>query len=193
MPGTVIGKDLALGFAGKVSRNPYNQIRNRFVKSVLNGSSVETASNVTFGHAVVLNTDNTVSDWVDAVSGLSGVSTATAAHFNGISVSEVKQSMTLTYGANTAAGQYEPKMPADILLSGTCTVICTEGTPTAGGAVYIVTGGTVTTSPVGSFVTASPTTSGATGIQLTNCSWTTGKQDSATGITELTINYPVNP
>jgi len=185
MPGTVIGKYLNLGYAGKVSRNPYNQIRARFVKSSLNSSSVETMSNVAFGTPVILNTDNTVSAWKDA-------SSPTAASFAGIAVSEVKQSMTLAYGANTTAGYYEPDMPADILITGTCTVICVEGTPTAGGQVYICTVAG-TTAAVGDFTaTATPTGSG-TAIAITDLKFTTGKQDSASGICEVSILRAVNP
>jgi len=185
MPGTVIGKSLNLGYAGKVSRNPYNEIRARFVQSVLNGSGVETKSNVAFGTPVVLNTDNTISAWKD-------ITSPTAASFSGIAVSEVKQSMTLDYGANATGGVYEPNMPADVLLRGNCTIICADGTPTAGGAVYICTVAG-TTAAIGDFTaTATPTGSG-TAIVIPNMKFTTGKQDSASGITEVTINYAVNP
>jgi hypothetical protein len=187
MPGTVIGKSLNLGYAGKVSRNPYNQIRARFVKSVLNGSGVETMSNVVFGSPIVLNTDNTVTAWKDVSPAITS-----AGVFAGIAVSEVKQSMTLSYGANTAGGVYEPLMPADILLSGNCTIVCVEGTPLAGGAVYVTTVAG-TTAALGDF-TATATPAGAgTALLIPNMKWTSGKQDSATGITEVTINYAVNP
>ena len=38
MPGTVIGKSLNLGYAGKVSRNPMNKIDAKLVKSILDGN-----------------------------------------------------------------------------------------------------------------------------------------------------------
>ena len=102
MPGTVIGKSLSLGYAGKVSRNPSNKIDSKFVKSILNGSGVETLSPVPFGAALVLNTDNTVSLFGQTGS---GVKSAAAAAFAGIAVAEVRQSMTYAYGANSAGGQ----------------------------------------------------------------------------------------
>jgi hypothetical protein len=187
MPGTAIGTDLTLGYAGKVSRNPDNLIRNRFVKSILDGDGIETLSAVPFGFAVVLNTDNTYSKFGQAGS---GVTAAAAAAFAGVAVSEVKQSMSYSYGANDAAGQYEPGTPADVLQKGKVPVFCNEGTPTAGGAVYIMTVAG-TNAAIGEFVaTSTPDGDGATAVELPNCKWTTGKQDSS-GITEMSILYPV--
>ena len=186
MPGTAIGKSLALGYAGKVSRNPMNKIDSKFVKSILNGSGVETLAVVPFGAALVLNTDNTVSLFGQTGA---GVKTAAAAAFAGIAVAEVKQAMTYGYGANSGGGQYEPAMPCDRLVQGTATVICTEGTPTAGGAVYIVTVAG-STSALGAFVATSTPACG-TAVALPNCQWATGKQD-ASGICELTILWPVS-
>jgi hypothetical protein len=187
MPGTVIGKTLSLGFAGKVSRNPMNKIRSRFVKSILDSDGAETMSKVSFGKAVVLNTDNTYS--LFGQSG-TGISSASAVNFAGISVSEVKQSMSMSYGANNAAGEYEPGMPCDALQIGTTSVFCTSGTPDAGGKVYIVTaiesGAAVA---VGDFV-ASSSIDSATVAELPNCRWTTGKQDSS-GLAEIEILYQV--
>lgn len=189
MPGTVIQTNLNLGYAGKVSRNPQSKINSRAVKSILNGSNVETQPNIPFGAAVVTNTDNTYS--LFGATG-TGVSSATVANFGGIAVSEVKQSMTYGYGTNANAGQYEPNTPCDVLQQGTATVYCTEGTPTANGLVYIVTVAG-DTSPVGSFVaTATPVGTGATAVQLTNARWTTGKMDSSTKIAEITLLTQLN-
>lgn len=188
MPGTVIGTSLNLGYAGKVSRNPMNKIHNRFVKSILDGAGAETLAAIPFGFAVVTNTDNTYSKFGQTGT---GVTSAAAAAFSGVAVAEVKQSMTYSFGANTAAGQYEPARPCDVLQQGTVTVFCKEGTPTAGGKVYIMTVAG-DNAAIGEFVaTDSPAGSGATAVELTNCKWTTGKQDSASGITEMTIEYPV--
>ena len=189
MSGTVIGKSLNLGYAGKVSRNPRNLIGSRFVKSILDGGGAETLPAIPFGFAVVLNTDNTLSKF--GASG-SGVSAALAANFGGIAVAEVKQVMTYGYGANVSTGQYEPLVPCDVLEIGTATVYCKEETPTAGGLVYIMTE-VGTNAAVGEFVaTSTPAGIGATAVQLPNARWTTGKQD-ASGICELTILNPVNP
>lgn len=186
MSGVSIGKSLAIGFAGKVSRNPNNKINSRMVKSILNGSNVETQPVVPFGATVVTNSDNTYS--LFGATG-TGVSTPTFANFGGIAVSEVKQSMTYGFGPNVSTGQFEPSTPCDVLQIGTTTVFCTEGTPTANGLVYIVTVAG-TTSPVGSIVaTASP--AGGTAVQLTNARFTTGKQD-ANGITEIVLLTQAN-
>jgi hypothetical protein len=187
MSGTAIGTSLNLGFAGKISRNPYNKIRSRMVKSILDGNGAETLSAINFGGAAVVNADNTYSRFGQSGN---GVTAAAAASFAGIAVSEVKQSMSLSYGANTATGQYEPGMPCDILRQGVTTVFCNEGTPSPTTGVYIMTVAG-TKAAVGDFVaTATPTGTGATSVQLTNCRWTTGKQD-ASGITEIEILYPV--
>lgn len=187
MSGAVIGKSLSLGWAGKVSRNPMNKIGSKFVKSILDGSGAETLSAIPFGFAVVLNVDNTISKFGQAGA---GVTAAAAAAFAGIAVAEVKQGMTYAVGANVSAGSYEPNAMCDRLEVGTATVFCKEGTPTAGGKVYIMTvAGSA--AAVGEFVaTDSPAGAGATAVELPNCKWTTGKQDT-TGITELTILYPV--
>lgn len=186
MPGAAIGVNLSLGYAGKVSRNGTNKITARQVKSILNGSGAETMAAVLFGKAVVTNTDNTYS--LFGASG-SGVSAATYANFGGIAVSEVKQSMTYGYGPNVSAGQYEPNSTCDVLQVGTTTVLCTEGTPTANGLVYLVTvAGSV--AAVGDFVaTASPDS--GTAVQVVNARWTSGKQD-ASGITEVVLLAQAN-
>jgi hypothetical protein len=193
MPGAVVGTQLNYGFAGKVSRNALNKIDSKAVKSILNGSGVETMSSIPFGAAVVLNTDNTVS--LFGQSG-SGVTAATAAAFAGIAVAEVKQGMTLAYGANSTAGQYDPTNACDRLVMGTTVVNCVNGTPTAGGAVYLCTvAGTGVA--VGDFLTTSNAGS-CTAVLLPNCQWTTGKQSTvaiqgaALTMAELTILYPVS-
>jgi hypothetical protein len=187
MPGTVIGQSLNLGYAGKISRNPMNKVNSRFVKSILDGNGDETLNAIHFGYAVVVNTDNTYSKFGQSGT---GVSAATAANFGGIAVAEVKQGMVLSFGANTNDGQYDPAQPCDVLQQGSATVYCKEGTPTAGGKVYIMTVAG-THAAVGEFVaTDSPAGQGATAVELPNCKWTTGRQD-ASGIAEMTINYPV--
>lgn len=188
MPGTVIGKSLNLGYAGKVSRNPNNKINSRLVKSILDAKATETQPSIIFGSPVVVNSDNTYS--LFGATG-TGVSTPIAANFAGIAVSEVKQAMSYGFGANVGAGQYEANTPCDVLQIGSTTVFCTEGVPTANGLVYIVTVAG-TTSPVGSIVaTATPTGTGATAVQLTNIRFVSGKVD-ASGITEIVLLTQAN-
>jgi len=180
MPGSVIGKNLSLGYAGKVSRNGNNKINARQVKSILDGGGLETQPVIPFGAAVVTNPDNTYS--LFGATG-TGVSAATFANFAGIAVSEVKQSMTYGYGANVSGGQFEPNSPCDVLQTGTTTVFCKEGTPTANGLVYIMTVAGTTATKVGDLV-ATATPAGGTAVQVTNARFTSGKQDPS-GITEV--------
>jgi len=192
MPGTVIGKSLNLGFIGKISRNIDNIISSRLVKSILDGGGAETLKSIPFGKAVVLNTDNTYSLFGDSGS---GVSAATAALFAGIAVGEVKQ-MT-TYGNVSAAGQYDPKQPCDVLERGSTTIQVVDSTnnaPTAGGKVYIcsaVGNGSLTVGDL--YATATPTGIGTgTVLELTNVRFTTGKVDanSVAEVTIITRNQP---
>jgi hypothetical protein len=186
MSGTVIGVSLNLGYVGKISRNADNVVSSRAVKSILNGSSVETLAAVPFGKAVVLNTDNTFSLFGQAGS---GVTAAAAAAFAGIAVGEVKQ-MT-SYGNVSGAGEYAPNEACDVLQRGSTTVYCTDyanNDATAGGAVYICTDAGSGTLTKGEFyATATPTGIGNGVVaELTNCKWTTGKVD-ANGVAEITI------
>jgi hypothetical protein len=188
MPGTTVGISLNLGYAGKVSRNPMNKIGSRFVKSILNINGVETQPSIPFGNAVVLNGDNSVS--LFGATG-AGVSAPTAANFIGIAIAEVKNVMTFSLGANNAAGAYEPTVPCDVLELGSATVFVTEGTYTAGGALWIVSVAG-TSHVVGDFVATATPADGSTTIALTNVKLTTGKVD-ANGVAEVTILTQVNP
>lgn len=180
MPGSVIGKSLNLGYAGKISRNVDNIINSKSVKSIPDANSDETLKSIPFGKGVVLNTDNTYSLFGDSGT---GVSAAIAANFAGIAVGEVKQ-MT-TYGNISSSGQYNPNEQCDVLQRGSTTVVCKDGTPVAGGTVHICTvaGGAIA---VGDFVCATNPTGGGTAVALSNIKWTTGKKD-ANGICEVTI------
>lgn len=171
MPGTVIGKSLNYGYPGSVSRSADAIITNRPVKS-------SDTNHIPFGAPVILNSDNTYS--------LAGAS-VTMSNFAGIAVREVKQSTSyITTGQGQA--DYAPGDPCDVIERGSVTVTCTEGTPTAGGAVYIVTAvGAGSVSAVGNFVaTATPAGTGATAVQITNAQWKTGKID-ANNTAELTL------
>lgn len=185
MPGTVIGKSLNLGYAGKRSRSAIDIVGARPVKSILSGST-ETMSAVPFGKGVVLNTDNTYSLFGQTGT---GVSAATLANFGGVAVGEVKQ-MT-TYGNISGAGQYEPAEMCDVLQFGSCTVVLADGVPTAGGTVHICTvaGGAIA---IGDFVASTTPTGGGTAIALTGVEFKTNKKD-ANNVVEITMNNRVNP
>ena len=186
MPGTAIGKSLGLGYTGKVSRNPGNIINAKAVKSILNGSGVETQPAIPFGFAVVLNEDNSYSKF--GATG-AGVATPIAVNFAGIAVAEVKQ--VYTYGTNDP-GEYTPFQAVDVLQIGSSTVYCKEGAPKAGSKVFIMTVAG-DNAAVGEFVaTATPAGVGATAVELPNVRWTTGKVD-ANRVAEVTILTKVNP
>jgi hypothetical protein len=171
MAGTVVGKSMNYGYPGSVSRSADAVIMNRPVQSTDSNS-------IPFGAAVILNTNNTYS--------LGGAST-TMSNFAGIAVREVKQSTSFV---TTGQGQvsYAPGDPCDVLERGSVTVTCTEGVPTAGGAVYLVTtAGTGAVSAVGNFIAnATPAGTGSAAVQITNAQWKTGKID-ANNTAELTL------
>lgn len=177
MPGSVIGKELNLGYAGTVSRSIDSIITPRVVKSKIN-NGIETEPNIAFGEPVALNSDNTYSRFG---------ATGTAATFAGIAIREVKQA-TDYYAAN---GAYLPGEICDVIERGSVTVVCNAGTPTAGGKVYvrIAANASVPNGVIGQFEAAAD---GANTIEIPNARWKTGKLDS-NKVAELTIINRVNP
>lgn len=171
MPGKVIGKILNLGYPGSVSRSVDAIIDNRVIK-------VTDTVPVPFGSAVVLNSDNTYSAVTD---------TTTADQFGGIAVREVKQSTDYF----SAIGQYNPGEPADVLTRGSVTVYCNNGTPTAGGKVYLRVKANVAV-PNGVVGQLEAAADGTNSIELPNLRWTTGQLD-ANKVAEVTILTKVNP
>ena len=186
MSGSVIGKQLGLGWAGKIARNNFDKVTTRPVLSILDGSGNETMTAIPFGSPVVINTNDTYSLFGQVGS---GVSAFTAATFAGVAVAVVKQSFQYNMGANASGGTYIGGQPCDVISQGNVSVFCAEGTPTAGGAVYIGTvAGTYTA--VGAFCATSTPASG-TAVLLPNCKWQTNKID-ANLIAELSIMYSTN-
>lgn len=164
--GGTVGISLNVGFAGNVSRSNVAFIESKIVKS--------DSANIPFGFPVLLNSDNTVS---------LGGATLTATNFAGVAVAEVKQAMT--YVNSNEGGFYATDQACDIIQLGVISVKVQNGTPTAGGAVY-VRKSTSTDFPdatIGGFEAESD---GAHTVQLTNCTWNTGVMD-ADGIAELKI------
>ena len=123
MPGTVIGKSMNFGWAGKVSRDADCIIEQR-----ITGANEA----ISFGAPVFLNTDNSVRNF-------NAVSDATMAKFMGVALAEVKQSTTYTSGVTG----YEAKAPVDVITRGVVVVALASPseTPGAGGAVYITPAG----------------------------------------------------
>lgn len=163
-----IGKTLNLGYPGTVSRLADAIIENRPVDS--------TATNgINFGAPVTLSAANNT--W------LPWTSSNTAAQFAGIAVREVVQGTN--YLSSYSTGNYAADHACDVIQRGSVTVTCTEGTPTAGGAVYVVTtAGSV--SPTGSFTATSTIAGSGAAVQLTGVQWKTGAIDG-NNTAELTI------
>lgn len=175
MAGKVIGKNMNLGYAGRISRDADVIVENR----ILDADSADVA----FGAPVVLNTDNTYSAFG---------ATGTAATFGGIAVAGVKQATD--YYGNVVV--YKPNEPVDVLVRGTATVVCANGTPTAGGKVYvtILADADLPGVEVGDFTAAAhkdATTADCT-VEITNAKWTTGYVDT-NDVAEVTLLTRVNP
>ncbi|QDX92061.1 hypothetical protein EEL30_06570 [Brevibacillus laterosporus] len=171
MPGGVVGKSLNLGYAGSVSRSADAIITNRLVRST-------DKEDITFGAAVVLNSDNTYSKFG---------SYGTAEAFAGVAVREVKQS-TDYFGDQ---GFYRPGQPCDILERGSVTVICNVGKPSAGGDVFvrIKANPSVPNGVIGGFEAAED---GTNTVKITGVKWKTGKIDT-NKVAEITILSRINP
>lgn len=171
MPGRAIGKELNLGYAGTVSRSVDTIITPKIVKSVI-VSDKETEPQILFGDPVILNDDNTYSRF-----GAVG----TASNFVGIAVREIKQAVDYY----TGMGAYLPNEVCDVLNRGSITVFCNNGTPKAGGKVYIRTKENVAT-PNGVVGQFEAVADGTNTVEIPNLKWTTGKLD-ANKIAEVTI------
>lgn len=133
MPATVIGvKGLSLGFVGNISNEGYSLRTPREVNPT-------DTLNVAFGETFVLNTNNTYSSVKQFLLNGSGSILGTSAV--GIAVSNVNINPTYnTVGTNdvlTPGGVYSPGSMMDGLVQGTINVSCNNGTPVAGGPVYM--------------------------------------------------------
>lgn len=174
MPGTSYGTSLPYGFEGQLSYSPDNITVTKPVKIG--------TPNIPYGLAVIQNADNTV---------MLADSTITAANFAGIATSEVKQNLAYPASASNGvtvgntSGSYAPLTPADITERGIVSVKCRNGTPTAGGAVFVrkVLNGAIPAGILGGLEAVADSTNT---VQLTNCSWYSGKVDS-NGMTQLRI------
>jgi hypothetical protein len=91
-------------------------------------------------------------------------------------------------GSIGSAGYYSPKQAVDVLERGSIMVFCKNGTPLAGGAVYIRT---VVSGEhaIGDFEAVAD---GTNSVLIPNAKWTSGKTDS-TLLTEVTLLTRVNP
>lgn len=171
MIGQVIGKTMPNGYAGSYARQP---------DMVVDSQALTGEANVTFGLGVTNDTANA------AQVTLPGDST-TAAQFLGVAVREVKSA---TDYLNQNSGQYVPGDAVPVMKRGCVNVLCQNGTPAPGGAVYWrvkLNAGSYPNAVVGGFEAAADSTNS---VQLTNCQWK-GTAD-ANGIAEMRIMTIIN-
>ncbi len=165
MSGKAIGISMNYGFPGSYARTPDDIVTHRQLK--------EGSDAIPFGACLMANGDNTYSP-VDA--------TFTAAKFGGVALRVVKQAVSYAQQEQTC---YNALDMVNALNRGAVVVNCNNGTPTAGGAVYvrIKENAAVINGVVGGFEAAAD---GENSVLLTNVQWTNGYVD-ANGVAEITI------
>ncbi len=165
MSGKAIGISMNYGFPGSYARTPDDIVTHRQLK--------EGSEAIPFGACLMANGDNTYSP-VDA--------TFTAAKFGGVALRVVKQAVSYAQQEQTC---YNALDMVNALNRGAVVVNCNNGTPTAGGAVYvrIKENASVVGGVVGGFEAAAD---GENSVLLTNVQWTNGYVD-ANGVAEITI------
>ncbi len=163
MKGQTIGKAMAHGYAGSFSRQP---------DSIIDTHPLGGAEALLFGMPVAYGADGAVRPF-----GADG----TAEAFLGVAVREVK-SATNYFGQN--AGAYQPKEAVPVMKRGCVNVLCQNGIPAAGGAVYVrtVASDAYPNAVVGGFEAAADP---ANSVELANARWK-GAAD-ANGIAEIRI------
>lgn len=186
MPATVIPvKGLYLGFVGNVSNEGYSLRSARQVRPA-------DTNPIAFGESAVLNADNTYSS-VKTFIANSG--TLTASIPVGLAASNVNINPAYNVqGTNdvlTPGGQYLPASIMDLLVQGTINVYCPNGTPTAGGSVWIrvVLNGGVPNGVVGSLEAQAD---GSNSVLYPNFKWKTGflEIDGTAQVTILARQIP---
>lgn len=135
MPATIIPvKGLYLGFVGNISNEGYS------LRTPRQLNPTDTLS-LSFGETLVLNANNTYSSLKQFL--LNGSGLVTAALAIGLAASNVNINSTYTQTGSlnvlTPGGGYLPGQVVDGLVQGTINVSCNNGTPVAGGAVYVRT------------------------------------------------------
>ncbi len=165
MSGKAIGISMTYGFPGTYARTPDDIVTSRQLK--------EGSADVAYGLALMANTDNTYSP-VDA--------TFTADKFGGVALRVVKQAVSYDTQNEMA---YKALDLVSAINRGAVVVTCNNGTPTAGGPVYvrIKANSDIVNGIVGGFEAVADSTNT---VKLTNVQWTNGYVD-ANGVAEITI------
>lgn len=172
MTGQVIGKSMPHGYAGSYARQP---------DMVIDTHPLAGTANATFGLGVVEDTASPGAVTLPA-------DTSTAAQFEGVAVREVKSAVDYL---SQNIGQYVPNEAVPVMKRGCVNVICQNGTPQYGGAVYLrvkLNTGTYPNAVVGGFEATADSTNS---VQLTNCQWR-GPADE-NGVAEMRIMTILNP
>jgi hypothetical protein len=152
MPGITIGKTLGHGFAGNYAQTP---------DAIIVARPNQDTAPIAFGTPVQAGTKLGVTN---------ALATLTAANFIGIAVTEVNSATTYP---DTEAGGYLPRKAVSVIQRGNVTVICANGDPANGGAVYIaLTDNAYSGATVGAFFAGTPNGAADTDyILLPNAQW----------------------
>jgi hypothetical protein len=128
MPATVIPvKGIQPGFIGSICSEGLSLRSPRPVQST-------DANPIAFGETLVVNANNTYSSMKTFIA---NGGTPTAATPMALAPSNVKTNTNFANGQNVTGGSYAPGDICDALVEGSLFVYCANGTPTAGGTVYL--------------------------------------------------------
>ncbi len=163
MRGQVIGKIMPHGYAGSYARQP---------DMVVDTAPLTGTESVSFGMSVTAGKNGTAQAWGE---------TSTPETFWGVAVREIKSATSYT---NQNKGEYRPGEAVPVMKRGCVNVICQNGTPVAGGTVYVRTkvNEAKPKAVVGGFEAAAD---GENSVALTNVQWK-GLADT-NGVAELRI------
>jgi hypothetical protein len=185
MPATVIPvSGLFLGFVGNISNEGYS------LRSARQVNPSDTLS-VAFGETFVLNNNNTYSSFKQwLLNGAGEVSSspnpgpAIGIAASNVNINPAYNSFPGSEDVLTPGGVYVPSSIMDGLVQGTINVTCNNGTPTAGGLVYIRTAlnSAVPAGVVGGLEAVVDPNPATPTITTTNAS-ATATISSATGVT----------
>jgi hypothetical protein len=198
MPATVIPvTGLYLGFVGNISNEGYS------LRSARQVNPTDTNS-IAFGESLVLNSNNTYSSVKTFIQGGGSVTPSSAVGLAASNVNinpayNVQGTEQSAYSSDfTPGGVYLPGQICDALVQGTINVVCNNGTPTAGGAVYLrtATDSAIPAGVIGGLeAEADPNPITSITITTTNAS-ATATASSATGLevgmTVVSANLPAN-
>lgn len=164
----VVGQTMFNGYAGSYSRQP---------DSVIDTQPLTGSAALQFGLGVVYDTTNPSAVVLPAAG-------FTAGKFVGVAVREVKSA---TNYLSQDVGSYNPGDAVPVLKRGCVNVLCQNGTPKPGGAVYlrISANSSLPNAVIGGFEAELDSQSSGSNVLLTNCQWKT--EADANGIAEMRI------